>query len=466
MTWKFWKPKKESIDTLPRSLFTSQQSIETEQYQNLWMRPQWGILHQFNLQEYTRLYLFDAFSKAVVDCDVNLTVSPLVFESSNSDVNSWMEDWCRKLDMGRVVWELQRDVSLYGFAIAEMLGDAGTLQSSNEIVAIKRVDPRFIFIQKDMKGRIEKYHQRWSHGSGQMTSGLLDTELDPYSIIYIHSLSCVTSYGQSILQSLKTRLQNRAELIEATTLAHKKHANAINHYHYATPPDREELKAEIQTQQSELHKTLDAIYKQHGTDLITGGVGQWEYQRIGPNELPDATNIIKEITNEIIIGAGYSPQMLGLGQDQKSNESVRYSVNSIITRQQNLMAQLHAHLFSKLPFLVADCPADTGDDIRVSMESPTAEQASEMAQAESVRITNIGMKLRMGVIDEDDAAQEMGYEQWKNKGQLEKFLEGNNGDINQRDPNALQQTRKSIDTLGNGNGKELSNNPSGEKGND
>ena len=72
------------------------------------------------------------------------------------------------------------------------------------------------------------------------------------------------------------------------------------------------------------------------------------------------------------------------------------------------------------------------------------------------------MMLKMGAVNKEQAAMRLGLQYWGDDKQLDEYLNGGVGQVNQKDPNQLQAVRKSIDTLGSG--KEPSNNPSGQAG--
>lgn len=449
----------ESVDSLPPTIAGSQKSVETEAAR--YLLPSFGLLPPFDLSEYLDYYITDSLAKALVDADVNLTVSEFELQSEDDAVNEYLEDFHKRIDIDRVIWEIVRDVSLFGFATYEIIGNAPTLQTSTEVIAVKRIDPRYILIQKNRLGRIEFFRQRPQFSPiGTSLSPLLDIPLDPESVIYVQSLSPLTCYGQSILQSLKLRLGQRNELIDAAVAAHKNHANAVNWLKYLADPNREEVKQEIQEQIAAMKSATDAIDEEGSRWLLSGGSGTYEYTRLGVETLPDAAPLIQALTNEIIVAAGFHPSLFT--GEPKSPEASRYTVNSIITRQRNVMSQISAKLYSILPFVESDCPADSGEDIAVQMLPPDETTLKERLEAEAIRINNVGLKVKMGVISLDAGARELGYEKWEDEDKGEQWADAGAGEVNPNDPNSVQQTRASIDSMNKG--RSPSNNPSGTKG--
>jgi len=450
----------ESVESLPPTVTGSQKSLETEQHR--WLVPQLQIIHPFDLSEYLELYVIDSLAFTLVQADTNLTVSEFEYQSKSDSVNDYLRDFHRRLDMERTAWELYRDVSLFGFAGFEIIGNAGNLDASTEILALRRIDPRYLFIQKNRYGRIERFYQRPLNATYAVAlQAPYGVPLQPESIIYVHSLSPLTSYGQSLLQPLKARLEQLNELVGATVQAHIDHANAVHWLQYRSDSELEEVATEIDAQVTAMNKATDDIDETGTRWMLSGGTGEYNHKILAADQLPDAAPLIDRLTADIIRSAGFHPSILGMGETAKTGETSRYSVNSIITRQRNLMAQIHAKLYSILPFIESECPASSADEMIVTMREPDEQTAKEMLEAETIRVNNVGLKLRMGLISEDKAAMELGYEEFADKEQLDQWKNTNSGEVNPNDPNDTQQIRKSIDTLGKG--KEPSNNPSGQR---
>lgn len=126
------------------------------------------------------------------------------------------------------------------------------------------------------------------------------------------------------------------------------------------------------------------------------------------------------------------------------------------------MSMLHAKLYSILPFVESDCPAESADDIQVQMTAPDETTLDERYAAEAKLINNVGLKLRMGVITKERAALELGYDEWADEEQFDTWIAPPQADPNSNDPNEVQQVRKGLDSLNAG--KNRSNNSSGQKG--
>lgn len=455
----FRKPKIESVDSLPAKALGSQKALDTEQQS--YLLPTFGLLHPFNLTEYLRLYVEDSLSFALVQANTNLTVSPFLFESDDDDVNEWMQEFHHRLDMDRVIWEICRDVALFGFAMFEIIGNGTSLDASDRIVAIRRLDPRYMFIQKNRFGRIERFIQRpLTTAYSQQFNGVFGQNFEPESIIYIHSLSPLSSYGQSILQALKARLELRNSLFDSTITAHEKFANAIDWFIYKAHPEREEIKDEIERQLEAFDAMISDLESNKSRYAYSGGLGDFEHRRVGAESLPDASKILEQLTADIVTSAGFHPSAFGIGDSEADIEASRFTVNNILVWQSNVISQLHAKLYSILPFIESECPADSGDDIKVRMEPPTEQTMKEGLEAETIRINNVILKVQRGIITPQKGAMELGYDDWDDE---EKMQDQSAVIPNENDPNAQQQVRAGIKSLNKG--KSPSNNPSGRKGN-
>lgn len=452
------KPKAESIETLPPSVAGSQRSLETEQHR--YLVPQFGLIHPFDLNEYLELFVTDPLAFCLVSADTNLTSAELEYNSASDEVNEYVRDFNRRVDLDRSLWELYRDVSLYGFGGFEIIGNASTLQTSTEIIALRRIDPRYLFIQKNPLGRIEKFYQRPLNSPYAISLNTpFGIPLNPESIIYAHSLSPLTSYGQSILQPLKARLQQRNDLIAAAVQAHKNHASAVHWLQYTSHPDLDEVKEEIDSQIAAMNRATDSIDETGTRWLLSGGTGTYSHTMLAASQIPDSAPILKELTDDVIRAAGFHPSMLGQG-DAQDGESARYTVNNIITKQRNLMTQLHAKLYMLLPFVEPACPASNGQEIIVRMTPPDEQTFKEELEAEAIRINNVGLQLRMGAISDKKAAQLLGLDGWHDEELLDEWLSGPEEEPS-NDPNEVQQTRAKL--ARRNDGKNPGNNPSGTK---
>jgi hypothetical protein len=445
-------------DRLPSTVAGSQKSRDTEQ--RAFLVPTGFIPHPYDLQTYLNLYESDSLSKAIVDADTNLTISNFLFECESDGLNQYLRDFHQRFEMNLLAWQLYRDISAFGFGVFELIGDAATFSESEKLIAWKRLDPRFVFIQKSFPlGRIKIILQR---PTNQIVPGLpqppFGIALDPATILFANSISPSSIYGLSILQPLIERINERRDLIAATVKAHRKFANAVDWLQYLADPARPNIGDECAAQLKALKDATDRIDEETIRFLLSAGSGEYKYTRIGADELPDATPLLNELTRDVVTSAGFSASMFGLSGAQDL-ESSRYTTNSIITRQRNLMAQINLGLYSLLPFIEKDCPAESADEIIVSMEAPTQETIKEQLEAEAIRINNVVLKVRQGLISEDKGAQELGYANWHDP---DKLNESAMQETNPSDPNAIQQTRASIKSLNKGTPPR--NNPSGQKG--
>lgn len=458
-------PAKESVDTLPPSVTGSQKAFETEQAR--YLMPNFGLLHAFNLSDYLEMYVEDSLASAIVNATTDLIYSPLEFVSEKDEVNTWLAEWARKVDLDRLAYEVVRDVRLYGFSTSEIIGDGSDLYSSSEVIAIKRLDPRYIFLKRNLWGRLELVRQmpafimnasRINTVAGASLSPMLTRDLEPDTVVYCHSLSPFTSYGMSVLQPLRSRLRDRNRLIAAQVNAFEKHSNSVHWLRYRSDGEREEIQSEIDKQVLALKNCTTGVDKNGTRWIISGGTGEYEHELVGLNSVPDAAPLLQILTNDIINSAGFNPETFS--GDGKS-ETTKFSVDYIVTQQRAIMSQLHACLFARLPFIERDCPADSAEDIKVQFVAPDETTLKERLEAEAIKINNVSLKLKMGAIDLDCGAKELGYSQWANEELGRNFANSAQNEVNANDPNSVQRTRASIDAANNG--RDGGNNPTGKK---
>lgn len=455
------KPKQESVDSLPPNIAGSQKSAETERFLPLFLRNDLGIAHPFDLNEHLKLYVTDSLAKAIIDAITNLTVSEFEFLCESDELNEYLQDFHHRVDMDRVAWESFRDIFLFGFCSPEIIGNGPHLFDSNKILAVKRLDERYIYISKNKLGRVTTIHQRFSVAPFTLSpSGVPDIQLDPQTIIHCHSLSPLSSsYGQPELEHLKERIKQRNELIDALVLGNKNHANAVNWIMYKANPEKiDENGDEIQAQLKSFDKATKTIDEKGIRWLISGGMGDYDYKRLDGGELPESANLLKELTRDIISSAGFGPAIFGVSEGKASDqEQARFTVNSIISRQRNLISQLHAKLYSILPFIEQDCPANSPDEIIVRMKPPTQQSLKEQLEAEAIKINNLSLLQKAGIIGGDQFAREMGYADVFDKELNDQFANALPMETNPNDPNQQQQARQAVLN----DGRSPGNNPKG-----
>lgn len=454
----------EALEDLPASTTTSQKAIDTER-PSLFYNDQQLIIPPFDLTKYLDLYLTDSLSKALVDSDTNLVVSPLQCKSDDEQLCEYIDEFHKRIDMLSIVWQLQRDVALFGFGVAEIVGNAKTLKSSSEILGVKRLDPRFIIIQKDQRGHYRFFRQRpsflqsLSAVAPATNTGYpftLDIPLDPQSIIFVQNWSPLTSYGHSLLQSIKKRLVQRNEIIDAAVEAAKNHANPVNHLHFAFPPELKEITSEAEAVKRSIRTQLKNIDKGKTRWLVSAGQGDYTLNTIGNSNLPDITQLYDRITQEIIIAAGHSPVSLGfhLGKNsaRENENSGKQTINTIITKQRNLVAQLQAKLYTILPFIEQAIPSG---EITVEMEEPTEETLKAKLEAQAIELNNVILMGKAGIVSGENAARKLGFDDLDDSEKWNKLTEPVMDRVNENDPNQNQAVKSAIASTNKGN------NPSG-----
>ncbi len=449
-----------AADRLSPSLRISQQHIDTEATK-AWLMPEFGLIPPFDLNEYLSLYLSDSLAKTLIDGDTWLTVSDLVCESESDELCKFINEFHQKIDIDSVVYRAVLDCNLYGYHVSEIVGNGSTLQTSTEILAIKRIDPRFIILQKDRQGRLQAFIQRPGFNNTLSTFPVIERRLDPDSIIYISNWSPFTSYGHSLLQSIKTRLADRNEIIAAAVMASINHANPVLHLKYQESELKPESKEEADAKIAEMQKVTAEIDANKSRWLYSIGRGSYAADPVGHSSLPDVTKLLEHLTADIIISAGANPASLGFnfgsGNVATNEASQKTILNNIITKQNEVVCGLKK-LYDILPFVERATPAG---DIKVKMQPPTSETLDQKYSALAKQINNVILLWRHGVISPDAGARELGYDSINDKDKWEAALNSND-EMQGNDPNELQDQRAGIASLNKG--KTPSNNPSGQRG--
>ncbi len=364
-------------EDLPSTTVTSQKAFDTE-HSAFFLPAEKLIIPPYALSDFLKLYETDPLAKSLIDSDTNLVVSPVECVSESDELCEYVNDFNRRIDLESVLWDAARDVALYGFSAHEIVGDGTSLLDSSKILGLKRLDPRFLIVLKDLAGRHIVYLQRPGFGSQSFNTtfpaglGLsFEKRLDPETILYVASSSPRTTYGHPLLQSLKGRLTERNALITAGVQAAKNHANPINFLSWVTelPVDSPETLKQL----SLIKKATEKIDKDASRWLVAaGGQGsQYDSSTLGHNAVPDLTPLIDSLTQDIISSAGLSSSALGYNLGSKGvktfDSSSRQTIANVIVKQRRLVSQLNTKLYKLLPLIESDTPSG---EIIVRMQEP------------------------------------------------------------------------------------------------
>lgn len=454
------------LEDLPSSQSTSQQSIDTE-HAAFFVPAEKRLIPPFPLHAFLRLYETDPLANSLIDADTNLVVSPVECVAESDELCEYVNDFNRRIDLESVLWDVSRDVALYGFSAHEVVGNGSTLLESTEIIGLKRLDPRFIVVQTDQRGRRVVYLQRPGFGSQSFNStfpaglGLsLENRLDPISILYVASSSPRTTYGHPLLQSVKDRLTERNTLISAAVQAARAHANPVNMISWITDMqiDSDETKKQLQL----IKKATEKIDKDQSRWLVAAGGQGSEYQSsvMGHNSVPDLTPLIDSLTQDIIAATGLSASALGFTLSSKGatefDSSSRQTISNIVVKQRRLVSQLNTKLYRLLPLIESETPSG---EIIVKMQEPDLVSMKEKNESNTITINNAILKARAGIISGQGVATELGHRDLADEQRFKDFIQQDQGEPNPNDPNDVQQQRSAI----LGKGKNPGPNPTGGK---
>lgn len=458
--------KKESIDDLEPSERTSQQALDTESRAFLFKES--DLLPPFPLSGYLNSYLTDDLAATIVDADTRLTVSEIECVSEQDDLCKFINDFNRRIDLVNVLYEMVRDCNLYGFTVFEIVGNGSSLLDSTQILGLKRLDPRFVVIQKNEFGRFVFFKQRpsFSMATSTVTPGTapfpFERKLDPQSIVYVANTSPFTTYGQSLLQAIDKQLTRRNDLLDAAVLAARNHANPLIHASYQSNPEIRETGEEINKQRARLKTVVEKQQKENSKFIVSAGKGEHKFSAIGHPSIPSIVSLIEHTTTSALVAVGLNPQSLGysFGSSATSFESSdRMLVNSILTKQRSITAQLQNKLYRLLPLIERETPKG---EILIRMKPPTLETVKSAYEADSILVNVVERRWRHGSLSADEGARMLGATSITDKEQWEQFMNSSGeAEPNPNDPNVNQAMDKAVKTLSDG--KEPSNNPGGNK---
>lgn len=458
----------ERLDDLPSTVKHSQKSLDTESRAFLFRDS--DLLPPFALSTYLNLYLSDDLAQTIIDSDTRLTVADVECISEEDDLCEYISEFNRRIDLVAVLYDLVRDCNLYGFSVHEIVGNESSLLDSTKILGLKRIDPRFLIIQKDEFGRVKAFKQRPSFSivTGQASASAspfpFERILDPASVVYVVNASPFTSYGSSLLEAIKKQITRRSDLLDAAVKAAKNHANPTIHASYTTATSHgievREDKDEIAKRHNALVKACKSQEEQNSKYIVTAGKGEHTFRPMGHSTIPDLTKLIEHVTTAALVSVGLNPQSLGFsfGTSATSFEaSDRMLINSILTKQRSIVSQLQAKLYKLLPLIETETPPG---EIMIRLKAPTLESLKESYEAESIKINNVERLWKNGAISDDEGARELGLHAIANKDRWEDWL--NSSDMaqpNKNDPNQNQAVDAAVRTLNKG--KQPSNNPRG-----
>lgn len=454
------------LEDLPNTQSTSQKAFDTE-HAAFFLPAHKLLIPPYPLSDFLTLYETDPLAKSLIDADTNLTISPVECVSESDELCEFINDFNERINLESVLWDIARDVGLYGFSAHEIVGNAPSLLDSNKILGLKRLDPRFLIVQKNQKGRFVVFLQRPGFGSQSFNqafpAGLglsFENRLDPESILFVSSSSPRTTYGHPLLQSLKSRLTERNKLITATVNAARAHSNPVNFLSWITdlPVDSSETVKQL----SLIKKATEKIDKDQTRWLVAAGGQGSEYQShtLGHNNVPDLTPLIDSLTQDIISSAGLSASALGYNLSTKGvtsfDSSSRQTIANVITKQRRLVSQLNTKLYRLLPLIESDTPSG---EIVVKMQEPDLVSQKEKEEQNTIAINNAILKGKAGVLSGQGVATELGHKSLADEKRFNDFISQQQGQENPNDPNAVQQKRAAILSKG----KDPSNNPTGRK---
>jgi len=122
------------------------------------------------------------------------TGDPFWVESDNEKVKKILEECSDRLELKDVIWEIARNISMYGDEFDEVVVD-----KTPEVARLKYLAPETMFRNEDEYGRLKEqaYHQR------DVTTHVTVAEFEKWQIVQFSNAGRRKKYGRSVLDPIR-----------------------------------------------------------------------------------------------------------------------------------------------------------------------------------------------------------------------------------------------------------------------
>ena len=411
----------------------SQKTYDLEGVRNL--TPLWGIQHPQDLTSYRNYYLEHFLARRIVNALTRLTLSDIKTASEDADLDKMVSEFNRGIGLREVLASMLCQLFCYGSTYAEIVYDSE--QNPTDVVKIHTCDSRSMRIDLDPLGNVRSFVQLPSFfgikGSGE------PIHIPPESMIFLRYSPLGDSiYGSSILQPIVEQLKQSSALLIAMVKSALRAVQISDLYSYqaAEGENTDEVAQAVNT-------FIGAIDEaEPGDPLVFGGSGEMRRQSPAQNNPSPLSKELEAVLSAAVSGAELTAQACGLdfGSSVSSNAEARIVMLGMIESvQSQITEQLNLKLYRPLSDIW------NTDEIYVQMSSPILLSEKERAEKETIDLNNSGLKAKMGVVNGQQLAQELGYDELADETRFEKWLDSGATLAEQRNPadnNTVQQDTK------------------------
>lgn len=322
----------------------------------------------------------------------------VICENDNTRVLTW--DIIERLDLEGALNRIIRQMETYGFCGAEIvLNDAKT-----DIVKIKVIDSRTLRVQKDQWGNIIAYKQIIGIAS-QDTSGMAPgvVDLDPSTIMYFsRNPDGDSAYGTSLLRSVPFVVSTMLQIEDSIGKIYKRYGAPKYHVSYNPAnniPDDQMTKRMDLIRDEFGHIQSDSDFFSNGditVSVLTPGAGAISF-----------TEELQHIVEQLLSGLGLPAALLGYNYgstETHTKEQGMLLVSNLKNSQSIVRRVLENSLFTLIAqvYDLSEIPQFEWDEIQIRDDY-------QDAQTDEIKIRNAITKRDNGLIDQNTAAQELGY---------------------------------------------------------
>lgn len=422
----------------------SQRTLDT---QATAMLANWGVnLDVAAIDRYRELYLSNWIARRGINALVRLTLSPLVLRSETPpELAARVNEFNRTIGLSGVLARVLAQYYAYGCSYAEIIGNADTLDASTDITGMH------VASTASMRKVLSPYGQVLAFLQMPQALPYVQTaqpiEIDPATMLHVvRDPLGDMAYGVSALGATETEIKQLRLLQDALTKAIVRNGVGKQVFSYAGDPDRESP--------TEIAETMQAFQNAYETGdiaapIFVSGFGQFDTKTLSA-ELNRIKDELTYLVSASISGMDLTPAAMGFLLDAGVSQSAEQRIvllSMIESVQQQICTELNAKLYSRLADLW------NVDNIYVSMEAPVLLSEKERAEKDTIVINNVGLKAKMGVISQQQVAQELGYDAIADEARYEKYIDGPTVQEqgNPADNNQQQQLTKTLNNGGNQN---------------
>lgn len=305
-----------------------------------------------------------------------------------------------ELDLEGTINRIIRQMETYGFCGVEIVLNT----SMTEIVKLKVIDGRTLRVQKDQWGNIIAYKQivgLTTANTSTMAPGAID--LNPELIMFFQrNPEGDSSYGTSLLKTIPFVTSIMLTIEDAIGKIYRRYGSPKYHVSY-TP--------QSSVPDDVMAKRMDIIKDEFGNidadaDFYSNGEINVEVLTPGSGAI-NFTEELRHIVEQMLSGLGLPAAVLGYNYgstETHTKEQGMILVSNLKNSQKVIKRVLMNNLFELMArvYNFPEVPQFEWEEIQIRDEY-------QDAQADEIKIRNVITKRDNGIIDQQQAAVELGY---------------------------------------------------------